>query len=313
MENINIQKKINKNITNDIINTKKKIRIILPGGGCKGSFQLGVLSKIIESKKYEIDAVYGCSIGAILSLHVANENIEPLIKEFGKINNIDDIVKKRKIFNIIKFPEFLSKIYGFFKLGAYKNFKIVDKVLDTLSNKQLDLAKQKCHVVAYDLLNSKETWFSGEELITGVRCSSALWLAVPPVQYKNTLFSDGGAVQLFPVDYIIQHHFDTNFDGEYLFIDCDTRIPKKNKHPKNGFELLSYFHYDSYSRLSELELDKLKLITSAKMHIIRPDKNILKNTLDISQDRMRQTFLSGVVKGHLFLIDQEELIKYKVI
>ena len=38
---------------------KIKLRIMLPGRGVKGCFQLGVLSHILESDKFEIDSVYG--------------------------------------------------------------------------------------------------------------------------------------------------------------------------------------------------------------------------------------------------------------
>jgi predicted patatin/cPLA2 family phospholipase len=276
---------------------KIKLRIMLPGGGVKGCFQLGVLSHILESDKFEIDSVYGCSIGAILAPFIANNNIDSLVEVFNNIKNINDVVEARQIFGITVSNKILLGLFAFFKLGAYKSIKLVDQVYNLLSSDEIKIAQEKCHVVSYDILNNVETWFTGEDLQMGIKCSSALWLAVPPISYKNGLYSDGGVTEVFPVTYIIDHDLNTKFDGMYLFIDCDTRKPYINTVPTDGLTLMSYLHWGASLRLSKLELTKLNDNLDNNLVIIRPEINILNNALDINQNKMKQMFDAGILKG----------------
>jgi hypothetical protein len=280
---------------------KIKLRIMLPGGGVKGSFQLGVLSTILNSNKFEIDAVYGTSIGAILAPFVVNSDISKLIQVFGNVKTVTDVVEVRKILGIPVTNSILLGLFAFFKLGAYKSIKLVDEIYNLLSPEQIKIAQERCHVVSYDILNNSETWFTGEDLQMGIKCSAALWLAVPPISYKNTLYSDGGVTEVFPVSYIIDHDLDTKFNGYYLFIDCDSRKPYTNLPPTDGLTLMSSLHWGASLRLSEFELDKLQKGLNNDLIIIRPDENFLNNALDIDQNKMKQTFNAGVLKGNQFM------------
>lgn len=282
---------------------KIKLRVMLPGGGVKGCFQLGFLSEILSSNKFEIDSVYGCSIGAILAPFVANNNVNPLIETFNNIKDIGDVVEERKILGITISNKILLGLFAFFKLGAYKSIKLVDKVYNLLTADQVKIAQERCHVVSYDILNNVETWFTGEDLRMGIKCSSALWLAVPPINYKNGLYSDGGVTEVFPVTYIIEHDLNTKFDGIYLFIDCDPRKPYTNTIPTDGLTLMSDLHWGASLRLSEFELSKLCENLTNNLIIVKPDNNILSNALDINQDRMKETFNQGVLKGTQFMIN----------
>ena len=107
--------------------------------------------------------------------------------------------------------------------------------------------------------------------------------------------------ELFPVDYIIEHDSKEPFDGIYLFIDCDYRLPYTNPAPTDGLTLMSYLQWASTSRLANFELQKLENILGNNIIIIKPDTNILTNAFDINPDRMKATFEAGVVKGKKFL------------
>jgi predicted acylesterase/phospholipase RssA len=286
----------------EISETKKiKLRIMLPGGGSKGSFQLGFISEILQSGKYMIDAVYGTSIGAILSPFISNEEPQPLIDLFNNIKSIDDIMEPRKILGFPIRNQLILGLYSFLYLGAYKSIVLVDKMLALLSPEQLKIAQKRCHVVSYDILNNEEKWFTGSELEIGIKCSSALWLAVPPINYNNGLYTDGGVTEVFPVDYILQHEIDTKFDGVYLFIDCDARLPYKNEVPTNGLSMMNDLHWGASLRLSDFELAKLQSALNNTIIIIKPDNNYLNGSLDIDQIRMKKTFIAGALKGQEFL------------
>lgn len=281
-----------------------KLRVMLPGGGVKGAFQLGVLTEILASKMFTIDAVYGTSIGALMAPLIANEDIATLKNVFDNIHNIEDVVNCWSVLGMPVTSSYMVALFSLFCLGGYQSIKLADTLEHVLTPEQLKIAEDKCHVVAYDILLNKERWFSGSELLVGVRCSSALWLAVPPVPYDGTFFSDGGVTEIYPVDYIVQHHnTDPTFDGLYLFVDCDKRGVSKpaTSLPSNGLVLMNSLHTAATMSLAEFELNRLREMMGEKMFIIRPDENILNSALDIDQERMKQTYEAGRAKGKAFL------------
>jgi len=289
-------------------NEKKKIRVILSGGSVKSSFQLGVLSEIMKYDDYIIDSVYGCSSGSLLSSFVATNKIDLAIEKFVNIKDIDDIFERHK-FCGITIPSWRLILFfnAFFNLGAYKSVKLVDEIKELLSEDELKIAQEKCHVVAYDVINNKETWFTGEDLLDGIRCSTAIWLVIPPIKFKDNMYTDGGVTEIFPLDYILQNNLDENFDGEYIFIDCDSRKPYKNILSSNGLSFMIDLHWATASRLSEMKLENFKSKIKNKIHIIRPDYTLL-NTLEVHPGKMKEYFEAGKLKGQEFI---EQNIKNK--
>jgi predicted acylesterase/phospholipase RssA len=277
--------------------TLQKVRILLPGGGVKGSFQLGFLSQLF--KKYpdiEIDAVFGCSIGAILSPFVANKKLDKVIDVFNNIKTIDDVVQRRTLFGV-KIPDWslFNSLFFIFFFGAYERVKLVDEITKILNEEELKIAGEKTHVVSYNYTDNLEEWFSGNKLLEGICCSSALWLAVPPILLSNgKKYCDGGVTELFPVSYIMNHNKKTEFNGKYLFIDLDTREHKKNPSAGNGIEYLLYLQNASLNDLSLCELTKIQDYLGDQLIMIKPDKNIFTSGLEINQSKMKDYFYMGV-------------------
>ncbi len=279
---------------------KTPIRISLPGGGVKSAFQLGFLIELFKSNKYKVESVYGTSSGAIMAPLVANEKWEDLYNIFMNINSINDIFDKRRFV-----PDILAPFFAFFKLGAYKKINLVDKVFDLLTDVELSIAREKCHVAAFDLLNNKQDYFTGEKLKDGIIASSALWLAVSPIKLDDKLYIDGGVVELFPSDYIKESEIKSKYEGLYIFIDCANRKNAPVRKPKNALDLLNDLQWASTIRLSKIELSKLKDILKDRFIIIRPDEDILTSPLDINRKKMLQTFEMGVQKAKEFLLKND--------
>jgi len=280
---------------------KQKIRVILPGGGVRGCFQLGVLHKLLESDKYAIDQVFGTSIGAILAPFVACETIAPIKSYFDKITCLTDIVQPHQLCGINLTSNFMLGVMILLKMGAYKSIKIVDYIEKNLTEDQFDIAEQKCHVVAYDYSNQTNTWFSGKLLLEGIRCSSALFVAVPPIEYNNTIYTDGGITEMYPLEYILEKEVNDNFDGMYYFIDCSTRKSMPMSKPTNIFTFIWQLIWTPSNRLCEFELEKMDKILGDKLVIIRPEIDILQHALDIDPERMKQTFTNGCDQATRFL------------
>jgi predicted acylesterase/phospholipase RssA len=287
---------------------KTKIRIILSGGGVRGAYQVGVLSSIMNSGKYEIDKVYGCSVGAIQSPLVAMGATDRLINFYKGLKTIDDVVERRSIFGI-KLPDWdIIKYFSvLFKMGAYKRIKVDEMVAANLTKEELDAVKDKCHVVAFNVTNNTETWFTGDKLLEGIKCSVALWYVVPPYKYHDDYYVDGGACEVFPLNYILNKEYETGeidtFDGLYIFVDLDTRQYYTRTAPTNILGLMSNIHVSALCKVAELEENKLKRLLGDRLVIIRPDDNttVLRDTFDLDQTRIMQTIELGKRDGHRFL------------
>lgn len=294
------------------MDTRFKLRVLLPGGGVKGAFQLGFLTEVLAhttpqeggaTNTYTIDAVYGTSVGALMAPLIANEDVATLKEVFDNIHTIADVVTYRHLLGVPITSPSLVAMYSLFQLGGYQSIKLVETLESRLTPEQLQVAEQKCHVVAYDMLRDKERWFTGTELLQGVRCSSALWLAVPPVAYDDSFFSDGGVTEIYPIDYIVEHELqDPTFDGLYVFVDCETREPTPSTAlPTNGLVMMNKLHSAASARLADFELQKLSDKLGGKLVVVRPHTNFLHSALDVDKERMAQTYEAGREKGRAFL------------
>lgn len=287
----------------DTQTTKMKLRVILSGGGVRGVYQAGVLKQIMASGKYEIDEVYGCSIGALHAPAVAACKTDELVAFYTGINKIDQIVERRSIFGI-RLPDWniVKYLFTLFKMGAYKRIKVDEMLEATVSRNEIDRVKHRCHVVAYNVTQNEETWFTGSRLIDGIKCSTALWYVVPPYKYENDVYVDGGACEYFPINYILNRR-DSDFCGKYIFIDLDTRQHFTRTAPTNILGLMSNIHSAALCKVAELQEMRLRERLGDDLIIVRPRHNasILRDALDLHPPRIQQTLEMGLRDGDTFV------------
>ena len=292
---------------------KTKLRIILSGGGVRGVYQAGVISRIMASGKYTIDEVYGCSIGALNAPMIASGNVEALVKYYLTPKVLDDVIERRSFLGI-KLPnwDIIRYLSVLFKMGAYKRIRVEEMLWDVIDREQFDSVKHKCHVVAYNVTKNVETWFTGNRLLDGIRCSTALWLAVPPVEYENDIFVDGGACEAFASNFVLQKDKlgnDVKFDGKYLFVDLDSRQYFTRTAPTNALALMSNIHTAALCKVAELQERKLEALLGDDLIIIRPDHDttVLTDAFDLDQTRIRQTLELGYSDAERFLKTQDDI------
>lgn len=288
---------------------KEKLRILLSGGGVKGAYQAAVLHKILSSAKFEVDKVYGCSIGALHAPVVVAGKLDGLVDLYKNIKSVNDLVEKRSFLGI-NVPDWNIFKFGFtvFKSSVFKRFLVDELLAKVITKDEISIVKDKCHVVAYNLTENKESWFTGSSLLDGIKASSALWLVVEPHKYKDKLYLDGGASEIFPFNYILNKHDEEPFTGKYLFIDLDDRryrTPKST--PSNAIELMINIHDASSNKIKELQQKKLQEKLGDNLIIIRPKYNILENALDINNERILQTIEMGYKDGEEFLNTQDDV------
>ncbi|MBU1259962.1 patatin-like phospholipase family protein [Patescibacteria group bacterium] len=158
-----------------------KIGLVLSGGMFKGLAHVGVL-KVLEENNIKVDAIAGCSMGAIIGAFYAAGKTPQEIEEF--------VVKQN-------FRSVLS--LSFSTLGFSKTPKL-QHLIETFSGvTKFRQLKIPLYVNATNITKEKEVVFSSGELYTAIRASIAVPGFLAPKQIKNDLYIDGGALNNIPV------------------------------------------------------------------------------------------------------------------
>lgn len=284
--------------------SKQKVRIILPGGGIRGCFQCGFAKAMQDSNLYEIDFVYGTSVGAILAPFIANNRIDEAKDLLFSVKNINDIVQEYT--SIAWLNYFLRPIFALFNLSEFTKFTLVDKALKALGTDAKTYEKCKC--VAWDYYNKKKLWFSGENYPIGMRGSSALFLAVPPVKYMDTYLVDGGCVSNIPLteEIVQQKDQKDDYDGLYILLDCntDSPFPTTTSLHNNGLVFSYSILADATRKLLQYERDEAKTALTNKLIIIEPGftykDDVFENALDIDPVKMEKSYNLGIELFDIF-------------
>lgn len=250
-----------------------KLGLALGGGGARGLAHIGVL-KVLEEEKIKIQAITGCSMGALVGGLYAYFNNAYTLEQF--------------ITNIIKDPKFLDLGFDKFrrmKIYSDKNYfeKITDfiesrvqafKVLTTLSyfeedetNKMFEIIpsvtlselKIKFSAIATDLISGEEIHLSKGNLRDVIKASSAIPGIFPPVEMGNYLLVDGSASESVPVRKVKELGAD-----RVLAVNVMRSLKKVNP-PKNIIEVLYRTEDITSYHLSVLRLSEADLIISSEV------------------------------------------------
>lgn len=269
------------------------LTLVLCGGGVKSTFQIGYLIELLKSG-VEIDEIYASSMGSILAILVANNRIDLLEILYDHINKLSDTFTKWPWYYISNY------ISMFFRLGMYKKNNLVNLVWDKLSDQEKEIAMNKCNIATWNILEKKQEWFGKAntciiDFYNGLTASCSLWLLVPPLKYKNNYYLDGGCCDFFPINPLIEKNLKGDIIGKkIIFLDSCTRDLKPLETlPSNAIDLMFNLHDICLDRIGEMQLEKLKDTYKENLMIIRPEYDILQNTVDFDRAKMSENILLG--------------------
>ena len=145
----------------------KSIGLVLSGGGVRGMAHIGMIRAMNE---FGITAkvVSGSSVGALVGALYANGNsVGDMLSFFIDTDRYFDIFR------------------GYFPENSF------------------DALERKLHVVATNLQQGKQTFFSEGELIRPLLASAALPPVFSPVHLNGQLYADGGIMNNFPLEPVL--------------------------------------------------------------------------------------------------------------
>jgi NTE family protein len=171
---------------------QKPVGLVLSGGGVRGMAHIGVI-KAMEEFGLEAQTVAGSSVGALVgALYAQGHTVLDMLKFF----------KETPLFK-----------YNFFALGKpglldTERYSAIFKAYFPVDNFS-DLKKQ-LFVAATNLELGEEEIIHQGELIKPLLASAALPPVFSPVNYRGSLYADGGIMNNFPseplvdkVDYVL--------------------------------------------------------------------------------------------------------------
>lgn len=164
------------------LSNSKSIGLVLSGGGVRGMAHVGLIKAM---KEFGVDAkmVTGSSVGALVGALYANDiSAENMLLFF----------KETPLFNY----HFLTITKaGFIDTDRYIN--IFEKYFPQNSFESL---KRELHIVATNIQDGDEVFFSTGELIRPLLASAALPPVFSPIELNGQLYADGGIMNNFPLE-----------------------------------------------------------------------------------------------------------------
>jgi NTE family protein len=292
-----------------------KRALVMPGGGGRGAYQVGVAKALIEGG-LKFDLAFGTSIGAINATFMAQ----------GEFRRLEEIWCSLRQTDIFKLPS--AQQIGRMLLG-HKLGMLDTKPLEELLRKEADLRRIKSSPMKVRLfttdLCSLETRLvkleevqTTSELLDALMATSAVPIAFPPRHLNGKgLWVDGGLVRNTPLRAAIDQGAEEIF---MVLLHPET----VNACPTNMWGVIARLLdvvLDS-SAQKELELARLynRLIDegsavvpygmrSVRIEVIQPRRPVDINLLEIDPDKSRQLIKQGYedAKQHLQSMYEDDL------
>ena len=188
----------------------KTVALTLGSGGARGYAHIGAIEILCE-RGYEIVAISGCSMGALVGGVYAT----------GKMNDYKDWVTGLGQFDLLKLLDLT-----FNSVGAIRGEKIFSVVREMIGDTRIEDLPIAYTAVATDLLGHKEIWFQEGPLHQAIRASVAIPGLVTPLVLNGRVLVDGAVLNPLPIIPTISSHADlvvaVNLSGED---DRRNRIP----------------------------------------------------------------------------------------
>jgi len=173
-------------------NNEKTISLVLGSGGARGLAHIGVIREI-EANGFQIAAISGCSIGALIGGIYAAGKLDEFEHWVCAITKMDMVAM-------------LDLSWG--KNGLVKGDKIINSLVDLVGDKTIEDLPIPFTAIAADIENEKEIWINKGRLFDAIRASISLPMFFTPVRYKNTYLIDGGVLNPVPIAPTFDDHTD---------------------------------------------------------------------------------------------------------
>jgi predicted patatin/cPLA2 family phospholipase len=206
----------------------------LSGGGSYGAFEMGIVSKLIDSKNGGWDLITGVSAGSI------NAGFLSTIDKYNEANYTNII---KDLWLSTTNSQVYSNIFFINGISLYQT-KPLQNTLNKLFFNKIPI--RPLIVSATSLKNSNATHFYTNDFkkfgfTNIIMASTAIPILFPPFEFNNDIYVDGGITSNILIYEGIQFCID-NFPDEHIYIDviiCGKQIDFDNINNLNFITLLN--------------------------------------------------------------------------
>jgi len=165
---------------------KKKVSLVLSGGGARGVAHIGVIEEL-EKQGFEIASISGTSMGSVVGGVYA-------LGKMDEFKNWLYTLDKRKVFSLVDFT--------FSSQGLVKGDKVFNTMKKFMKDQHIEDLKINYVATATDIINRKEIVFSTGSVFDAMRASVSIPTVFTPVKTEKGLLVDGGVVNNIPVNHV---------------------------------------------------------------------------------------------------------------
>ena len=185
---------------------KKRVALALSSGGPRGFAYIGAL-EVLQERGYEVSAVAGTSIGALVGGVYAAGHL-PDFKEW--LFSLDTW----RVFSLMDISLSMNHIV--------KGEKIIEAIKQVVPNVKIEDMSTPFSAIATDLYTGEEVVFDKGDLFSAIRASMSIPSLFKPVQYENTVLIDGHSSNCLPLNRVKREKGDmlVGFDVNYFDVSA---------------------------------------------------------------------------------------------
>ncbi len=261
---------------------KKKVALVLSGGGARGIAHIGVIEEL-EKRGYEINSIAGTSMGALVGGMYAAGKLEEYREWMCSLD-------KMKVFSLVDFT--------FSADGIVKGDKVLNAIKNFVPDTNIEDLKIAYSATAADIENHKEIVYRTGSLYEAIRASIAIPMVITPVIKENAIIVDGGVVNNLPISNVKRNNGDL-LVAVYVNANVETiklKVSKKEEKEKKSVYLKKLNEFYEHVNIISPKLKKEKIgyftlidkaIVSASLQLVQ--FSIEKNPPDILVNISRDT------------------------
>ena len=164
--------------------------LVLGSGGARGLAHIGVIRALREHGVYEIRAITGSSIGALIGgLHAA-DRLAPYETWVRGLTRAD-------VWGLLDF--------SFTRKGLFEGERVMKKLADLVGDARIEELPIPFTAVASDVERRREVWLNRGSLFQAIRASIAIPGLFTPVVRDGRLLVDGGLLSPLPIAPTLPH------------------------------------------------------------------------------------------------------------
>ena len=224
------------------LGNKKRVALALSSGGPRGFAYIGAL-EVLEERGYEVTAVAGTSIGALVGGIYAAGRLAEFKKWLLTLNSW-------KLFSLMDLSLSMNHVV--------KGDKLMDAIQKIVPDAQIEELNLPFTAIATDLYSGEEVIFDKGDLFSAIRASMSIPSLFRPVQVGETILVDGHSSNCLPLNRVKRSEDDIliGFDVNYFDIEAiRTNIAETKK---------TLAEYDTLVAKKEAEVKALS--TTIKMN-----------------------------------------------